>query len=134
MFPPFDNRGYLPPGIHRCTIDELAERFGHGSPERLVEMSELREFFAWCRQMGIGRALINGSFTTSKVAPNDVDVVVLLGEDDPSLEKPRFDDDTRWPFLHIMVTPNEEAYQGWATVTFASDRRNRPKGIVEVML
>ncbi len=97
-------------------------------------MSKLREFFAWCRQMGIGRVLVNGSFTTAKVAPNDVDVVVLLGENDPRFEIPDFDNDTRWPFLHIMATPDEEAYRGWAIVTFASDRRNRSKGIVEVML
>jgi hypothetical protein len=37
MLPPFDQYGLLPPGIHRCTVDELVERFGTGSEERVVE-------------------------------------------------------------------------------------------------
>lgn len=79
MLPPFDDRGNLPPGVHRCSVEELAQRFGHGSPERQVEMSELREFFHWCRRAGILRVLVNGSFTTAKKSPNDADVVVLPG-------------------------------------------------------
>ena len=43
MIPPFDDNGFLPPGIHICSLDELRIRFGHGSPEREVEMKELRE-------------------------------------------------------------------------------------------
>ena len=28
MIPPFNKNGYLPPGIHKASLDEIAERFG----------------------------------------------------------------------------------------------------------
>jgi hypothetical protein len=28
VIPDFDQDGYLPPGVHPATIDEIAERFG----------------------------------------------------------------------------------------------------------
>ena len=100
----------MPPGIHRCSVEELAERFGHGSPERRVEMSELREFFAWCRQEGIVRVLINGSFTTARKSPNDVDVVVRLGNES-RFDKDRWQDEAaRWPFLHLALAMNDDDY------------------------
>ena len=133
MLPLFDDRGYLPPGVHRCSVDELAERFGQGSPERLVEMSELREFFDWCRQMRITRVLINGSFTTAKKSPNDVDVVILLGSDCPCDEERLLDDFARWPFLHLAVAVDDDDFVAWGTETFGTDRRDFPKGVVEVL-
>jgi hypothetical protein len=27
VIPPFDDNGYLPPGIHSATLDEIAARF-----------------------------------------------------------------------------------------------------------
>lgn len=134
MLPPFDECGYLPPGIHVCSIDELAQRFGHGSPERLVELSELREFFGWCRQNGVARILVNGSFTTDKAAPNDVDVVVLFGHDNECDEGRFLDDVTRWPFLHLTVAVDEEDFGNFAMRIFGTDRRNCPNGVVEVLL
>jgi len=41
MIPDFDENGNLPPGIHRCTAEEVKARFGHGSSERVVETGEL---------------------------------------------------------------------------------------------
>jgi hypothetical protein len=37
MLPPLDDQGNLPPGIHLCTVEELAARFGSGSEERATE-------------------------------------------------------------------------------------------------
>jgi uncharacterized protein DUF6932 len=79
VLPPFDEHGNLPAGIHRCTIEELAARFGSGSEERLTELSELLGFIAAAQRAGVRRLLVNGSFVTSKSAPNDVDVVILPG-------------------------------------------------------
>jgi hypothetical protein len=41
MLPPFDESGNLPRGVHRASIEEIVDRFGHGSPEREVEIREL---------------------------------------------------------------------------------------------
>ena len=133
MLPPLDHRGYLPPGIHRCSIDELAERFGQGSPERQVEMAELRELVAWCRDLGLCRVLVNGSFATVKQSPNDVDVVVLLGPGQKAEVELELGDPTRWPFLHITVALDEDDFAAWSEQRFGTDRLNRPKGVVEVL-
>ena len=133
MLPPFDHRGYLPPGIHRCSIDELAEHFGQGSPERQVEMAELRELVTWCREFGSCRVLVNGSFTTVKRSPNDVDVVVLLGPDQKAEAELGLADPTRWPFLHITVALDEDDFVAWSELRFGTDRLNCPKGVVEVL-
>lgn len=61
MLPPFDEHGYLPPGIHRCNAEALVQRFGVGSPEREVETSELVQFIAWAKRAGVLRLIINGS-------------------------------------------------------------------------
>ena len=58
-------------------MEEVRERFGDGSPEREAQMVELGEFLRWCRQAGVKRVVINGSFVTGKLSPLDVDVIVL---------------------------------------------------------
>jgi len=42
MVPPFQSGGYLPPGIHRASLDEIEARFGQGSELRKVQMESLR--------------------------------------------------------------------------------------------
>src|ERR1041385_8133547 len=81
MLPPFDDVGNLPPGIHNCSVAELVARFGSGSEEREAEISELVQFIEAARTAGVRRLLVNGSFATGKLAPNDVDVVFLPGPD-----------------------------------------------------
>ena len=57
MLPPFDEFGNLPAGIHPGMMEELAERFGQGSPERVVEIAELIAFIHAARE----RRAFNGS-------------------------------------------------------------------------
>jgi hypothetical protein len=103
MLPAFDDFGNLPPGMHLCTIEELASRFGSGSEERAAQMSELLHFIGAAKMAGVQRLMVNGSFVTGKLAPNDVDVVFLPGPAYPR-HGPRLDsDDMVWPFLQIIV-------------------------------
>ena|SRR6266404_2885955 len=134
MLPPFDNVGNLPPGIHPCSVAELVARFGRGSEERAAEINELVHFIEAAKTAGVRRLMVNGSFVTSKVSPNDVDVVFLPGPDYPR-QGPRLDDDELvWPFLQIIVAADDADFEAWATRQFATDRKKRPKGVVEVML
>jgi len=134
MLPPFDEAGNLPPGIHSCSEGELIARFGSGSEEREAEISELVQFIAAARKAGVRRLLVNGSFVTGKPAPNDVDVVILPGQDYPR-EGPRLDDEQLvWPFLQIIVAADDADFEAWATHQFGTDRKKRPKGVVEVVL
>jgi hypothetical protein len=134
MLPPFDDYGHLPPGIHLCSIDELVARFGAGSEEREAEISELLQFVNAAKLAGVRRLLVNGSFVTGKLAPNDVDVVILPGSDYPREGQYLDSDELVWPFLQIIVAADDADFEAWATHQFATDRKKRPKGVVEVLL
>jgi hypothetical protein len=71
----------LPEGVHDCTLDEVAERFGHygrtGQRFRLVQ--SLRAFIEAAARTGMVAALvIDGSFVTAKDDPGDIDLIVVL--------------------------------------------------------
>jgi hypothetical protein len=134
MLPDFDDFGNLPPGIHLCSVAELVARFGSGSEERAAEISELSHFIEAARAAGVRRLLVNGSFVTGKLAPNDVDVVFLPGPDYPREGKKLDSDELVWPFLQIIVAADDEDFEAWAVHQFGTDRSKRPKGVVEVML
>jgi hypothetical protein len=132
--PPFDEHGNLPPGVHRCTFEEVALRLGTGSPERQVETKELLRFIECARSVGAKRPLINGSFVTDEVEPNDVDIVVLPGGVYPT-DPPFFEEGEKlWPFLHIQVAADDQDLEDWINKDFGIDRNNRPKGVIEVIL
>ena len=99
MLPPFDDFGNLPPGIHQCSLAELIARFGSGSEERIAEISELVRFIEAAKTAGVRRLLVNGSFVTEKLSPNDVDVVFLPGADYPRQTRPLDGDELVWPFF-----------------------------------
>lgn len=79
--PELNTHGLLPPGVHDCTIEEIASRFGifQGGEQRPLLMEKLTVFAAEARASGIVRALlVDGSFVTVKAAPNDIDLVIIV--------------------------------------------------------
>jgi hypothetical protein len=42
MVPPYDQRGYLPSGVHRASLEEVEARFGRESELRRVQVESLR--------------------------------------------------------------------------------------------
>ncbi len=79
MIPAFEDSGYLPPGIHVATLEEVIERFGAGSEQREACGQSLQWLVPMCRRAGIERILLNGSFVTSAAEPGDVDCVLVPG-------------------------------------------------------
>ena len=78
MIPPFEENGYLPPGTHRATLDEIEPRFG-GKPEiRRAQMQSLHWLVDIARRAGAARLVINGSFVTDIPEPNDLDCAELI--------------------------------------------------------
>jgi hypothetical protein len=134
MLPAFDDFGNLPPGVHRCPIDELVSRFGSGSEERETEINELLHFIDAARKAGVRRLMVNGSFDTGKLSPNDVDVVILPGPDYPRQSRELESNELVWPFLQIIVAADDADFESWAVKQFSTDRRRRAKGVVEVIL
>ena len=134
MLPPFNEQGYLPPGIHVCTAVELAVRFGSGSPARVVETEELLLFIDSARKAGVLRLIVNVSYATDALAPQDADLVILPGLDYPKEQPCANDQELKWPFLHGFVAADEDDLEAWAIRDFGTGRQPRPKGVVEVIL
>ena len=79
MIPSLEDNGYLPPGLHPATLDEIAERFGTEPELRRVQMESLRWLVDLAWRAGAMRIVVNGSFATEAWEPNDVDCVLLIG-------------------------------------------------------
>ena len=73
MIPDFFDGVNLPPGGHRCTVEELEARFGIG-PQRVQLCEKLMHLLESARKCGFVIALIGGSFPTAKEAPKDLDI------------------------------------------------------------
>lgn len=133
MIPRFEDNGYLPPGIHRATLDEVEARFGHASELRRVQMQSVRWLFDLARQAGIVRLILNGSFVIDIDEPNDVDCVLLLGPDATRDLAAETELAEGLPFLQIDLVQQQD-FDIMVQTVFASDRKLVPKGMIEVKL
>jgi len=78
--PALNKEGFLPEGVHDCSLAELQKQFGtfQKSDRRCRLFDRLAEYFREAQQSGVVRAvLIDGSFVTGKAAPNDIDLIVI---------------------------------------------------------
>ena len=132
MIPEFNEHGYLPPGIHTATLEEVASRFGTQSELRRVQMESLRWLVELARATGVQRFIINGSFVTDAVEPNDVDCVLLMDPDFPRDSVAESEMLQGIPFLEVhLVEPRDFVF--FTEILYASDRFFVPKGMVEVV-
>lgn len=92
--PNLTNEGFLPEGIHDCTLDEVGARFGkfQVSDRRVRLFGKLCKLVEEERQAGLATGLIiDGSFVTNAPQPGDIDLLVVLPEDyDLHVERPPF--------------------------------------------
>jgi predicted nucleotidyltransferase len=78
--PALTSDGFLPEGVHNCTLAEIGERFGRfqKSDRRCRLFDRLAEYLRDAKTSGIVRAVIvNGSFVMGKDNPSDVDLIVV---------------------------------------------------------
>jgi hypothetical protein len=131
MIPPFDESGFLPPGIYRATLHEIAARFGQSPELRRAQMESVRWMVDIAAQAGAERIVLNGSFVTDIIEPNDVDCVLLFL---PNRRRNRTAVNSLrrgLPFLDIAIVDQREFD---ALVRFfAADRVGARKGMVEVI-
>ena len=133
MIPQLNDDGYLPPGIHRATLDEIAVRFGREPELRRVQMQSLRWLVDLAKRVGIQRIIVNGSFVTDKWEPNDIDCVLLRGHGFP-LDQAA--DAELWeglPFIQVVIVGQED-FDLYVEEIYATDRHANPKGMIEVIL
>jgi hypothetical protein len=103
MIPAFDDNGYLPSGIHPATLDEIAARFGQQSELRRVQMESLRWMAEIALRAGVVRLIVNGSFVTDIIEPNDVDCVLLIRAGFPAEKSTEAELLAGLPFLEINL-------------------------------
>ncbi len=79
--PALNADGFLPAGIHDCSLADVRERFGsfQGSDTRHRLFKRLEELVAAMQRSTLFEVLLlDGSFVTAKPSPNDIDLVVAL--------------------------------------------------------
>jgi hypothetical protein len=82
--PTLTDDGFLPPGIYDATLDEVGDAFGRFrvSDRRVTLFATLRRYIGDLRSWGNANAiLIDGSFASAAVRPNDIDMIVVYGAD-----------------------------------------------------
>jgi hypothetical protein len=143
--PALDAHGFLPPGVHEASLEEVRQEFGRfrGSDARVTLQDALERFSAEAFQTGLVAAIVvDGSFTTAVDQPNDVDLIVVLRtEIDLSVDL-RPDQynvvsarrvRSRYPFDVLYATPDAASLE--PLLQFFSQVRGRQdvrKGMVRV--
>lgn len=132
MIPAFDDFGSLPSGVHPATLEEVEARFGRGSEIRRVQMESVRWMVGLAKRAGVQRIVLNGSFATDIMEPNDVDCVLLFAPGvrrDQAATKELRDG---LPFLDIALA-DQRGFDGLVNEFFAADRWGSRKGMIEVI-
>ena len=71
--PALQENGELPLGEHPATVDDIEAVFGSSTGRRRLLMRGLRAAIANFELSGVRTLWLNGSFTTDKNEPNDID-------------------------------------------------------------
>ena len=76
----YTEKGKLEPGIHSMTANEFIEAFckkGHraGYEHAVVNIFDFAKYY------GATRLIIGGSFITQSEAPNDLDCMIIFGDE-----------------------------------------------------
>ncbi len=132
MIPPFDESGVLPPGVHPAGLAEIEARFGRQSELRRVQMESVRWMVDLARRAGVQRIVLNGSFVTDIIEPNDVDCVLLIGRGFPADTATEAELNAGLPFMEMKLVGQAD-FDEYVNVTFGTDRMGAPKGMIEVI-
>lgn len=81
--PELNADGHLPTGVHVVSWDEIKERFCRfDRSDRRIDLCErLADYIANARRAGVAALIVDGSFVTSKTAPDDVDLIAIVPQD-----------------------------------------------------
>ncbi len=126
FIPPFNELGYLPPGIYDISWPELMERFVM-NPQRQRLATGLAAALRKLAIAGCRRVVVGGSFVTSKENPNDFDAWYESFGLDLEVLDPLFLEDVQSQMTVFGGTLfSLPSYEGF----FQTDRESRPKGVI----
>jgi hypothetical protein len=80
--PSLNDRGELPLGVHRATLQEVLATFGEGTDRRREIGLRLAKIWELAlRTNSLSKMVVFGSFTTNKREPGDVDVILIMRDE-----------------------------------------------------
>ncbi len=95
-------------------------------------MDSVRWMVDLAQRAGVKQIVLNGSFTTDIMEPNDVDCVLLIGPGFPADVAAEAELDEGLPFLEMKLVGQTD-FDEYVNVTFGLDRMGIPKGMIEVI-
>lgn len=107
--PEYNDNGDLPPGVHPVTMDEAVARFGDSTNARRQCTRNLKHIYELAKSTGeLKRLVVFGSYVTDKAAPNDVDIILVMGdafhpEDAPIAARALFDHAVAQARFHASI-------------------------------
>lgn len=113
-------------------LDEVDARFGQLSELRRAQMDSIRWMVDLAERAGADRIILNGSFVTDIMEPNDVDCVLLFSERRRKNRNAFRELQTGLPFLDIALTEQSD-FDDFVNEVFSADRFGVPKGMIEVI-
>lgn len=134
--------GLLPPGTHLATWRELVVAFGGGNFKRKQLVEGLEAVRDRLYEAGVTTMWIDGSFTTNKLRPGDVDVVYVPPSNADIAAHDILDPRRRGYYkslyrIDLWRFPSPQPAGPLRTVTikqyFEVTRDGTPKGIVELI-
>ena len=144
-----EEKPLLPPGLHDFELDDIGNHFLIDFPESCTRFNLIegfKKYISLLSKVGIPIELwLDGSFTTKKTDPNDIDMVIFASEKDVNhlqgqnrnlLIKLVDRVSTRHTFgcdvlFSVKENENQRSYwRGW----YGFDRNENPKGIVRIMV
>lgn len=154
-FDGFDENGYLPYGMYNMTLDEIEEIFSKNKSSKRKEiMKEYKKHLKELKDTGYFLDhWIDGSFTTSKANPNDIDTLTEFDglKADSNNDKAKIDSlifnskDNSKGLCHSLRVyryphTDEENYNIFLssklrilTELFGSDSNEVPKGVLHLI-
>jgi hypothetical protein len=135
MIPPFDpTTGYLPPGEHPGTWQDVVTHFGWNAPRQRL-LGGLRRAAISLRAAGCTFFLLDGSFVTAKEVPGDYDACCDYRGMNPFEIDPIFLSNgatMKAEFLGEIYPETRSSDDGLYSMRdfFQTDRDDVPKGVV----
>ncbi len=138
--PPVQPHGYLPPGIHPATWQEVAQRFST-NPHRIALLNGLQAAASNLAGAGCVELILDGSFVSEKIVPSDYDGCWDPTHVDPALVDPVLLDfrerrkAMKRKYMGELFLSSSHAAPGIAFRDFfLTDRNGVPKGVLLIDL
>lgn len=146
--PELGPNGELPPGIYLATILDVELIFGQNSERRKKLMAGLKTVISIFKTVGVKKIYLDGSFTSNKMEPDDIDGCwSMIGVNPNKLDKRFWDFEKADEFkknrselkelfgIDFYIAENIEGISGKSfPIFFQRNRDGESKGMIRINL